>query len=383
MGTHTITVEADGSAAITLTAFFNGFTESTLYATSGSDSPVGILLLDNNEAPASGNARLRVLHGAGSAPAVDVLSSGTAVISSLTYGAASSYLVLPEDTYSLSVNAAGTSTSVFTVDLSVSAGAIVTVLAAGVPGETDITAFTLVVVTDALYGANGNLRAVHAVAGGPNVNIKANGGNVFENVPYKAVSNYASVAPGLYRVSVHAASDDSELFRSAIRVDAAGYFTAVAGGVEDLALFQLRDDNTRPAANNAHLRVVHSSAGSPEVNIQVNGNTVGSLIYTEAFGYTPLAAGSYVVRVAAKSNDAQVFNGTLPLAADTVVSVFAVGIVGDETNGFEVIPVIDFDFRTPVAAPTAAQNPTGSTPRASSASVVTASLALCALAAFL
>ncbi len=382
---------AGGNVALSVTAFFNGFTESTLYATFNGEGPAGILLLDNNEAPASGKTRLRVLHGAGAAPSVDVLSGTTAVISNITYGFASEYLALGAGSYSLSVNPAGSSTSVFQVSLTLTAGPIITVLATGDPAASGATAFTLVVVTDATYGSGGNLRAVHAVAGGPNVNIKANGNQILSNVPYQAVSSYLPVDAGLYAVSVHAASDDAELFRSPIRVDAAGYFTAIAGGVQDLALFQLRDDNTRPAATTAHLRVVHASAGSPEVNIEFGGSIVGSLVYTEAFGYVPVPAGSYVARVLAKSNNAQVFNGSLSLEADTVVSVFAVGIVGDSTNGFTVVPAIDFDYRTPAAEPTAAapsSTPTGTptrtpTPtRTSSASYVgVSSIAMLALAA--
>lgn len=376
---------AGSNTAITLSAFFNGFTEATLYATVGTSAPAGILLIDNNEAPANGNARLRVLHGAGAAPAVDVLSSSTPVISNLTYGFASSYLSLPAGTYSLSVNGAGTETSVFNVSLQLAAGPVITVLAAGTPGESGVEAFTLVVVTDAIYGANGNLRAVHAVAGAPNVDIMANGNQVFSDVPFKAVSNYLSVAAGLYQVSVNAASNDAELFRSPVRIDASGYFTAVAGGDTDLALFQLRDDNTRPAASTTHLRVVHASATSPEVNIEVDGTVVGSLIYTEVFGYTPLPSASYVVRVATKDSNTQVFNSSLILEADTVVSVFAVGIVGDNTNGFTVVPAIDFDFRTPTASPSASAptTPTATptrTPTTSSATIVTYSVALMALA---
>eukprot|EP00029_Vermamoeba_vermiformis_P008397 TRINITY_DN3921_c0_g1_i1.p1 TRINITY_DN3921_c0_g1~~TRINITY_DN3921_c0_g1_i1.p1 ORF type:complete len:659 (-),score=156.68 TRINITY_DN3921_c0_g1_i1:46-2022(-) len=391
VGTHTITVENDGDAAITIVAFFNGFTEATLYATVGTSAPSGILLIDDNQAPASGNARVRVLHGAGAAPSVDVLSGTTPVISNITYGFASAYLPLPAATYQLSVNAAGTQTSVFTISLPIAAGPVITVLAAGTPGTTGVGAFTLIVVTDAIYGANGNLRAVHAVAGAPNVNIKANGNQVFSNVPFQAVSPYQSVAPGLYQVSVTAASDDGELFRSPIRVDAAGYFTAVAGGVgSDLALFQLRDDNTRPAASTTHLRVVHASAGSPEVNIEVDGSVAGSLIYTEALGYVPLPSRSYVVRVASTMGNNQVFNSSLTLEADTVISVFAVGIVGDNTNPFTVVPAIDFDFRTPADGPSGSAPGAGTAPtatptrtptRTSSAAIVTSSVALMALAA--
>ena len=391
VGTHTITVENDGSDAITLTAFFNGFSESTLYATSGPSALVGILLMDDNSAPAAGKAHLRVLHGAGSAPAVDVLSSGTAIIENLAFGLTSAYLPLSAGSYSLSVNAAGSEDSVFTITLPVTAGPVITVLAAGDPTGSGAEAFTLIVVTDAVYGEDGNLRAFHAVTGGPVVNIKADGTEVFGDVPFKAVSPYLPVAPGLYKVSVHNAAGDVELFRSPIRIDAESYFTAVAGGDEVLALFQLRDDSTRPAASTTHLRVVHASATSPEVNIEVNGDVVGALIYTEVFGYAPLPSTSYVVRVATTSGNTQVFNGSLALEADTVISAFAVGKVGDNTNPFGVVVTIDFDYRTPVAAPGAApgaapssnpsSTPTRTPTRTSSAVVATASVALMALAA--
>ena len=77
-----------------------------------------LLLQDNNALPTGGNIKLRVVHGAASAPAVDVyvttpfetLDGKTPVLANVPFEVASGYLEVPASLYQARVAVAGTKT---------------------------------------------------------------------------------------------------------------------------------------------------------------------------------------------------------------------------------------------------------------------------------
>ncbi len=77
-----------------------------------------LLLADDNALPANGNIKVRVVHGAPSAPGVDIyvttpfetLEGKTAALSSVPFKAASGYLAVPVSLYQARVAVAGTKT---------------------------------------------------------------------------------------------------------------------------------------------------------------------------------------------------------------------------------------------------------------------------------
>ncbi len=384
----TVTPVGSSNAGITVTSFFNGFTESTFIASSdSSNNPLGILVLDENDAPEAGKARVRVIHAAGAAPTVDVLTGSTVIVPGIAFSFASGYLQVNAGNLPVSVAPAGTTNLVFTTSLSVPSDAVVTVIAVGNPtaDSSSLSRFTLLVVVDALYGSNGYVRGLHAIAGADQVDATADDNPFFTALVYKNITGYQSVAPGLYRLYFTTPGFDQAILRSSLRIDAGSYFTAIVGGQigGQLVLFQLRDDDTAPQSGNALVRVVHASASSPEVTVQLNGDTLSSLIYKESVGYVPLAAGNYAVRVASASDNTQVLSGSLPLQADTVVSVFAVGVINDATNGFELLPVVDFDYRTPSSYIPVTSPADPATPEESGAILLSSNILLLVIVALL
>lgn len=107
-----------------------------------------LLLEDDRSAPASGKARLRVIHGSPDAPAVDVAVDGAVAVPSLAFKAASGYLEVPAGTYAVEVRVAGTSTTVLSADLALEAGAVYTVLAKGSVGTVPSQPLALKVLRD-------------------------------------------------------------------------------------------------------------------------------------------------------------------------------------------------------------------------------------------
>lgn len=79
-----------------------------------------IVLEDDNSAPAAGNVRVRAIHGAPSAPAVDIyitapgadLATETPALTNVVFGDVADYLEAPAGTYQVRVTPAGTKTVV-------------------------------------------------------------------------------------------------------------------------------------------------------------------------------------------------------------------------------------------------------------------------------
>jgi hypothetical protein len=107
-----------------------------------------LVLEDDRTAPASGKARLRVIHGSADAPAVDVAVSGSVAVANLAFKGASAYLEVPAGTYPVEVRAAGTTTAVLSTNLTLEAGGVYTVLAKGTLTTLPAAPFALKVLRD-------------------------------------------------------------------------------------------------------------------------------------------------------------------------------------------------------------------------------------------
>lgn len=103
-----------------------------------------IVLTDDRTAPTVGNVKVRIVHGAPSAPAVDVyvgspaqdLDAALPVLTNVTFGTASGYLPLPAATYRIRVTVAGTKTVVIdSGDVPLASGQVRTVIATDAPGN--------------------------------------------------------------------------------------------------------------------------------------------------------------------------------------------------------------------------------------------------------
>lgn len=111
---------------------------------SGGENPLRLLLLeDDNSAPQGDQVKLRVVHGAPGAPAVDVyvttpfesLDAKTPVLTNVPFGAASGYLTVPIQMYQGRVAVAGTKTiAIDTMRLVTWGGMIRTIIAVDTQG---------------------------------------------------------------------------------------------------------------------------------------------------------------------------------------------------------------------------------------------------------
>ena len=92
-----------------------------------------LVLVDNNAAPAAGNAHIRVVHASPDAPNVDIFAAGAGVVvPNLPFKEASDYLPLAAGSYDLEVRAAGSQTAVLSLPgTPLEAGKVYTAFAIG------------------------------------------------------------------------------------------------------------------------------------------------------------------------------------------------------------------------------------------------------------
>jgi Domain of unknown function (DUF4397) len=97
------------------------------------DSLTAQVYQDDLRSPASGNAKVRVVHASPDAGPVDVIPrGGQALVEGLTFPDASPYAEVPAGTYTLDVNAAGTKKTALTVpDAKLASGGVYSAFAVG------------------------------------------------------------------------------------------------------------------------------------------------------------------------------------------------------------------------------------------------------------
>jgi len=115
-GEHTVKVfaapsDGSGTAVIDAKVTLSASTDYTVAAVGKLANIEPLVLVDNNGAPSSGQAKLRFVHTSPDAPAVDIYAEGAGVVvPNAAFKDASGYLDLPAGTYNLEVRAAGTET---------------------------------------------------------------------------------------------------------------------------------------------------------------------------------------------------------------------------------------------------------------------------------
>ena len=144
-GDHNLKVNAAGTATTAIDADVT-LADGTDYTVIASDlvaEITPIVLEDDNTAPAAGNARVRAIHGAPSAPAVDIyvtapgadLEAATPVLTGVAFGDVADYLEVPAGEYQVRVTPAGTKTvAIDSGALTLESGQVRTAIAVDAPG---------------------------------------------------------------------------------------------------------------------------------------------------------------------------------------------------------------------------------------------------------
>jgi len=148
-GAHQVAVTPTGATTpkvIDASVTVEGGKAYTVAATGVLASIQPLVLVDDLVPPPSGQAKVRFVHTAPDAPAVDVAVRGGAVLfSNVSFRGFDGYDALPNGTYDLDVRVAGTATVALPVDdVTLTAGYNYTVFAVGLLGNGSLSALPVV-----------------------------------------------------------------------------------------------------------------------------------------------------------------------------------------------------------------------------------------------
>lgn len=339
------------------------FAEDTLYRIVAVDDVANIapLVLEQpaTDVP-TGSARLRVLHAAPLAPTVDVYLTApgadlaaSAPAGTFTFMDSSDVIEVAAGDYQVRVTGTGSTVPIFdsgTITLYSGSDLLVAATENTMIGASPIN---LTILPAAQTGATtlydaatpANLRAVHDAADAPAVDVVANdqfAAPLVSNLQFPDFTDYLGVAPDTYNVKVVPTgtqnavidADLTLLIGESYSVLAVG---SLAAGIEALVV----EDDPRPIATQAKLRVIHGSASAGDVDIYLTA--VGADIENESpvlsgvpfkadSGYLPVAEGDYDVTVTpAGSKTAAIGPATVSLANGGVYTAVARDAAGGGT----------------------------------------------------
>ncbi len=291
---------------------------------------------DNNNSPPPAQptptTSLRIIHASPDAPTVNVFAGDEilAGLENVDYQVASPRLTLDAGSYDVRVeaNVPGGNVDVITATLSLAADTSYDVLAVDTVAD-EIEA--LVVENSAAEVGAGNVRVqvVHAAPGAPEVDIYVTAPDAdlaaaapLDTLAFRDFTVQVEVAAGDYRIRITPAGQQTVVFDSATVPLAAGADLLIAAtdnvGTGTSPVTLLVADGTgsskiRDSAATADLRVVHAVSDAPAVDINA-GNAltlVGAAEFLDTTAYLSLAAGDYLIDIAAAGTDNTVIDDAI------------------------------------------------------------------------
>jgi hypothetical protein len=204
-------------------------------------SPINLAVLDGAEVALlydqSAGARLRVIHNAADAPAVDILVNNgtTPAIANLAFPSSTDYVSLPAASYNFKVTPAGTLTpAVIDADVALVNGMEYSLLAVG----TLATIEPLVLLdNNRAVATEARVRLVHGstLAGNVDIYVVAAGTSIadqtpaFANIPLKATTGYVSLAAGNHDVVITPTGQPgTEAIKATLMLEKGMVYTAIA-----------------------------------------------------------------------------------------------------------------------------------------------------------
>ncbi len=190
-------------------------------------------------------------------------------------------------------------------------------------------------------------RIVHAIPGGPNVDVFVDGNRVLQDVAFKDVSDYLELEPGQHtlQVSPTGQGQGNALIEEQTMLEPNTDYTVAAGGTTDSPqAFLFMDETEPPSGNRASIRAVHLSPDAPAVDIAADGDVlVDGLEFGNASEYVAVPAGSYTLEVRPAGQEQTVTTADVTLEGGTVVSAFALGLVqtNDQAQSLDIVTAVD------------------------------------------
>jgi hypothetical protein len=314
-----------------------------------------LLIEDEASAIPAGSARLRVVHAAPSAPAVDVyvtapgtaIASATPTLTNVAFKAYSSALPVPAGDYRIRVTATGSRTPVYdSGKIALAAGQ--DLLAVAVDQKEGLAPISLIALPASgasleIVDNRAQVRVGHLSPDAPAVDILVNNVVTLSGVPYPVVSSYLTLDAGTYNLKVNAAGTATTVINADVPFKGSKAYSVFATGfLAGIAPLVVEDALALPPSGQSKLRVIHASPDAPNVDVLVNGNRVlANVPFRAASDYLTLPAGTYQVQVRVAGTTTVVLAASLTVEPGKIYSALAIGSAAGGTNPLQLKVVID------------------------------------------
>jgi len=267
---------------------------ATLYVDSGFNKPNSgnFAVRFINDAAGVGNVDLYL-----TAPGVDITTT-SATVPNVGYGAASAFTSVPDGTYELRVTAANTKQVVFDTGAVAFSDQQLYNIVAMTKGSAQLVDLAVLNIDDNGTGSVkqnllGEFKVVNASSVPSPLNVSVDGALTLSNVPYTGVSNYTITTAGQHTFTVQSTATPGSNLLTVVdtlnsATDQSLVLTGAAGG---LSAVILNDNNLPPAVGHARIRFVNSSAEFPALDVYVNfAKEVSNLAIGSSSGYVDVTA---------------------------------------------------------------------------------------------
>lgn len=347
VSTAPLTDKATGSAT---TAPAVADTSHTLLAYSTNETLKTVFLTDNETAPTSGTAKLRVFNGAAEAGALDVyvtapdatLAESTATVSALGTERIAGYSEISAGTYRVRITGSGDKTDL-RLDLPsvvLTDQQIATLVLTATPGGVLVHGLTINQKSTVTAQKNGSarLRLVAGAAANGNAAATANGVVLSAGLKSPAVGGYTLVPAGALALTV--SLDGAALSTGVTSLTAGSDNTLIVTGSGASGTAVLLNDDNRPAltAANTKLRLVHGVGGlASPITLTADYSAVATDVATNTASAPASIAASTTMRLEATT---PTVTGSLYLATDVTLQagkVYTLFMLGDAATPLGVL----------------------------------------------
>jgi hypothetical protein len=339
-----------------------------------------------------GKSRVRVIHASPDAGTIDVaVTGGDTLFDDVDSGDASDYTDLDAGTYSLDIKDQDDRVLLNAPDIGIDGGNAYDIVVLGLIEDQTLTLLPLVTrVTEpcgSVLGREGGvddacLRLVHAVAGGPEIDVYVNGAPVVQNLAFGTATEFAVIPGGSDRkIEITAAGTppgDQDIVDMEQDLDGGTAYQIVAmGDPDDVSGEVMRLDLSPLPSNQARVRVVHASpdAGDVDIVLTPDQKLFEDVSFKDRPPYKILDAGTVTLQVRKAGEQTVVLESEVTLEAGHVYDIIALGRAADQSLKLLIlsapVPVREGGVATP-AEGTPGPGTTGGTPVGTAEPVATA-----------
>lgn len=176
-----------------------------------------------------------------------------------------------------------------------------------------------------------NIRFLHAAAGGPSIDIYANGNLLSKNISFANISNYNELSPGNYKMEMFKTGTyDTPLFSETVTLTPNSVLTVcIILDESNLEILKISDIFTSKNINDSHMRFINLSPNAPLLTLSLpNGITLfNGVEYLETTNYYLLSPGIYDFLLTATNDPSfRKFMRNVDLRKDLLHTIYIIGL---------------------------------------------------------